>query len=166
MSNKLNIAYLEYLDTREELDYFKNLFVDSNNGLFKNVNLYLISNLATENDIQELMQYFNKVDFFNTSKDFDFSQIQLCIVPATYKENISQSAINFAKNKVAILCGNQGGECEFSKDKIFTFDTDNKADFIEKLLNFANNQSLIDSYFENMDEIAIQFLEELEEVTI
>ncbi len=156
----LNIAYIDYLNTREELNYFKNLIINANIAVTKNVNLYLISHLATENDISDLQNNVNTVFVIANSSDIETQNIQLGIVPAIFEETIAQSTIEFLSKHIPVLCGNKGGDCELCKSELFTFDTENPNDFEEKLVNFINNPDLLKEYWLNLHELTDEFIKE------
>ncbi len=158
----LNIAYIEYLNTREELNYFKDLITKTNKNITHKINLYLISNLATNEDIEELKNNVNEIFTYNSFNASIFDnlacKIQLGIVPSILAETISQATIEFISRNIPVLCGDKGGDSELCTSNLFTFNTEDINDFESKISNFINQPELLNEYRQNKHELTDTFI--------
>ena len=104
-----------------------------------------ISDQRLIEQFRKLGKHYYEIDIYDgySHKELDklFNGVNLGIIPVLWEDNLPQVAIEMVSRGVPILTSDKGGAHELCNDPLFIFESNNKAEFVEKLEHLYLNRS-------------------------
>ncbi len=158
----LNVCYIESLTNKDEFKNFKESILNLDSTISQLLKVTIVSNQIERKDIEDLNKNLKSLIIFNNIREEKFinnlNNIELGIVPSLDEISILDTSIFFISSGIPILCPKNSGDCLLSCCEFFKYET--QVDFSKKLSAIINDKSLLKDYFDNLDEVTPQFIEE------
>ena len=161
-NSTLNICYIESQTDPNEFKYFFDNIINLRQEMSQFINLTVVAKTVKDENLKELRKRVRSVSIYSSIDQNSFldnlKDIELGIIVSTDQFAILDPSIFFVANGIAVLCHENSGDSKLSSSKIFQYKT--KQDFSDKLSAIINNKDLLKDYFDNLDEVTPQFVEE------
>lgn len=157
----MQIGFINYLNDTYELNYFIEIISMLDTKILKNLNLQVYTVVLPVEKISEIQDKVGNIEIKDRIEDFDFSRVELGIVPSLIKETISESTIYFLNHDIPILSGSNGGDSCLCDSDMFVYYSEE--DFKVKFMQLTSKPELLKEYKRNYNACTSKFLEELNE---